>query len=137
MQAGCRVYVASRKIPDQSISELNSLGQAAGGQAFPISADLSTLEGVDNVVQTIKEKEGKLHVLVNNGKSGSAEIVAKLDEGLIVDLRKRSWGKLGRLAARIPRRGLLKGAHPKPAACFYPHSEVGPAPACFAPWGRA
>ena len=68
VQAGARVYVASRKIPDGAVSDLNALGQASGGRAFPISADLSTLEGVDKVVQAIKHKEGKLHVLVNNGK---------------------------------------------------------------------
>ena len=63
------MYVASRKIPDSAISELSALGQASGGKAFPISADLSTIDGVDKVVKAIKDKEGKLHVLVNNGES--------------------------------------------------------------------
>ena len=67
VQAGARVYVASRKVPELAVSELNAAGKASGGQAFAISADLSKLDGVDKVVQTIKEKEGKLHVLVNNG----------------------------------------------------------------------
>jgi NAD(P)-dependent dehydrogenase (short-subunit alcohol dehydrogenase family) len=68
VKAGARVYVASRKVPDSAVSDLNSAGASAGGKAFAISADLSKLDGVDKVVQTIKEKEGKLHVLVNNGE---------------------------------------------------------------------
>ncbi|MEZ5481821.1 MAG: SDR family oxidoreductase [Porticoccaceae bacterium] len=52
-KAGCKVYVASR-------SASNTSGHEA------IGCDLSSEAGIDELVEAIKSKEQKLHILINN-----------------------------------------------------------------------
>jgi short-subunit dehydrogenase len=60
-----KVYISSRSAKDCQVAaeQLNSLGP---GTCFAIPTDLQTLEGVEELVQTLSAKETALHVLVNN-----------------------------------------------------------------------
>src|SRR5688500_15745719 len=61
VDAGARVYISSRKadVCDAVAAEL-------GERCVSVPADLSTIEGVQRVVDAVAEREDKLHVLVNN-----------------------------------------------------------------------
>ena len=63
VEAGARTYISSRKadVCEQVASELS-----AGGSCIPLPADLSTLDGVRQLVTEISAREPALHILVNN-----------------------------------------------------------------------
>ena len=60
---GAKVYVASRKAEacEKTAKELSEMGTCIG-----IAADLSSEQGCIDLVSAIEQKEGKLHILVNN-----------------------------------------------------------------------
>jgi NAD(P)-dependent dehydrogenase (short-subunit alcohol dehydrogenase family) len=63
VEAGARTYISSRKadVCEQVASELS-----AHGTCIPLPADLSTLDGVRQLVAEISAREPALHILVNN-----------------------------------------------------------------------
>ena len=63
VKAGAKVYVASRKA---EACEATAKALSEFGTCIGIPADLSTEEGCVALADTIKEKEGKLNILVNN-----------------------------------------------------------------------
>ncbi len=66
VQAGARVLIASRKGEDcvRVASEINALG--ASGSAEGFAGDVGTADGVAALVEQIKARTDKLHILVNN-----------------------------------------------------------------------
>jgi len=62
-QAGCHLFICSRKSPDieAAAAEL----RAHGGEVTAIAADLGTEEGVTKVAEAVNAA-GPLHILVNN-----------------------------------------------------------------------
>lgn len=66
---GAKVYITSRdaKACAQACDELNALGK--GGSAHFIPADFYKEASVLNLVEELKKRETKLHVLVNNSGS--------------------------------------------------------------------
>jgi NAD(P)-dependent dehydrogenase (short-subunit alcohol dehydrogenase family) len=72
VDAGVRVYVVSRKRDacEQASAELSRRGEAVG-----IPADVSTADGIGQLVARVTEAEPELHILVNNaGASWGAPI---------------------------------------------------------------
>lgn len=67
VEAGVKTYIASRKLNalEETAEELNRTA-APGGECIPIAADLSAEAGVLGLAAALKEKEDKLHILVNN-----------------------------------------------------------------------
>ncbi|KAK2625289.1 hypothetical protein QTJ16_005658 [Diplocarpon rosae] len=65
---GAKVYISSRdkKACDVACEELNALGS---GSAYSIPADFYKLEDCKKMVEELKKRETKLHVLVNNSGS--------------------------------------------------------------------
>lgn len=65
VRAGCRVYIASRRLEScQAVAdELNVDGP---GEVIALQADLSTEEGTAALAHELSEREGKLDILVNN-----------------------------------------------------------------------
>ncbi|KAF8862457.1 short-chain dehydrogenase/reductase-like protein sdr [Acephala macrosclerotiorum] len=65
---GAKVYISSRdaKACEQACKELNALGK---GSAHSIPADFYKLEDCKRMVEELKKRETKLHVLVNNSGS--------------------------------------------------------------------
>ncbi|OQR91998.1 glycoside hydrolase [Thraustotheca clavata] len=62
---GAKVYISSRdkKACDQTAAELTAFGP---GQCIAIPSDLGTDAGIDHLVTSLKERESKLDVLINN-----------------------------------------------------------------------
>lgn len=67
VEAGVKVYIASRKqdVCEEVAAELNKTARD-GGECIGLGADLSSEEGVLGLAGAIREREDKLHVLVNN-----------------------------------------------------------------------
>ena len=63
VEAGAKVYISSRKA-DQSEAMAEELRKS--GECVSIPADLSTVEGTENLANAIQEKESEVHILVNN-----------------------------------------------------------------------
>ncbi|CAG8511693.1 17680_t:CDS:2 [Funneliformis caledonium] len=77
---GAKVYISSRskETCDKVAKELSDKGP---GKAVSIPADLQHLNEVKRLANEIKEREGKLHVLINNaGGNWSAPIASYPDE---------------------------------------------------------
>ena len=75
VQAGARVLIASRKASacEGAAAELNALG--APGHAEGFAGDVGTEDGVLALVEAVKARTDKLHILVNNaGKSWGAPL---------------------------------------------------------------
>ncbi|KAH9929969.1 NAD-P-binding protein [Amylocystis lapponica] len=69
VQNGARVYIASRK-EKQLKAVADALNKRGPGSCHYVVTDLSTKAGCDTLAAAIKERETKIHVLVNN--SGAA-----------------------------------------------------------------
>jgi NAD(P)-dependent dehydrogenase (short-subunit alcohol dehydrogenase family) len=63
VQNGCRVYIASRKDSSAYAAELTKKGP---GSCTAKTCDISVPEQQSALIDDIKAKEGKLHVLINN-----------------------------------------------------------------------
>jgi NAD(P)-dependent dehydrogenase (short-subunit alcohol dehydrogenase family) len=63
VQAGCRVYITARKAEacDAKAAEL-----AAFGECISVPLDLAAAGSAEELVRVIGEREGRLHILVNN-----------------------------------------------------------------------
>jgi len=63
VEAGARVYISSRKaeVCDKVAAELSEMGTCVS-----IPADLSTLAGIDTLVEGVSASEDALNVLINN-----------------------------------------------------------------------
>jgi len=63
VEAGARVYIASRKAADL---EAVAAELSAHGQCTPLTADLSTPDGARQLASDLLEREASLDILVNN-----------------------------------------------------------------------
>ncbi|TFK46867.1 short-chain dehydrogenase [Heliocybe sulcata] len=61
---GARVYITGRRL--NVLREAAEEGAREGLDLIPIQMDVSNKEGVEKAVKVLREKEGKLHILVNN-----------------------------------------------------------------------
>lgn len=63
VEAGARVYICARKAEacDSAAAELSRAGECVS-----LPADLSSLDGVEGFVSRIREREERVHILVNN-----------------------------------------------------------------------
>ncbi|KAI0246184.1 rhamnolipids biosynthesis 3-oxoacyl-reductase [Lactifluus subvellereus] len=65
VQNGAKVYIASRK--EKQLKEVSEqLNKIRPGFCEYVVADLSSKAGCDHLVEAIKAKESKIHILVNN-----------------------------------------------------------------------
>ncbi len=83
VQAGARVYVASRQ-PEVCAEVAADLSKE--GTCFGIAADLSTQAECDRLASEVADREGALHILVNNA---GANWAAPLD-----DFPDAAWDKV-------------------------------------------
>jgi len=63
VRAGCRVYITARKAEacDAKAAELSAFGEC-----ISVPLDLAAPGSADELVRVISEREGRLHILVNN-----------------------------------------------------------------------
>ncbi|GBE89778.1 rhamnolipids biosynthesis 3-oxoacyl-reductase [Sparassis crispa] len=65
VQNGAKVYIAARK--EKQLQEVcSALNEKGPGSCHYFIADLTTKAGCDSLVAAIKERESKIHILVNN-----------------------------------------------------------------------
>ena len=89
---GARVYIASRGDLTSAAEELSKEGP---GECIPLKADLSKDDQITALVQTLKDREGKLDVLVNNSALGN--VMHKYEE-----FPMDEWDKLQAVNYRAP-----------------------------------
>ncbi|TPX32113.1 hypothetical protein SmJEL517_g04689 [Synchytrium microbalum] len=65
---GAKVYIASRKqqVVDETAAELNKYYAKQGGVCLPLTANLNSKAGCDELANKIKQRETKLDALFNN-----------------------------------------------------------------------
>lgn len=91
VENGMKVYISSRKAEacDAMAEELSALGECV---SFP--HDLSALDGIDEFVRELSQKEDELHVLVNNA---GAVWGAPID-----DFPEHAWDKVMDINVKAP-----------------------------------
>lgn len=82
VQAGVKTYIVAR---NQTVLEGIAAELSEFGQCLPITADVSTMDGIEHIVATIADLEPKLDILVNNA--------GVLLEGPIVDFTEAEWNE--------------------------------------------
>ena len=135
-KAGARVVITSRKADD--LEETASEIRAFGGEALVLPAHLGRLEEIGKVVDTVREKYGRIDILVNNaGASPALAGVLDADERLwdtIMNLNLKGVYFLSQACARImkPRGGgkiiniaSIDGFTPEPLVSVYSISKAG------------
>ncbi len=65
LSSGAKVYICSRKVEACDLAA-EKLSQEFGGECISIPADLSNMEGIENLVKEITNKESQLDILINN-----------------------------------------------------------------------
>lgn len=90
VENGVRTYITARKEEElqATASELSELGEC-----IAIPSNLATLEGVTAFASAIKEREGKVHILVNNAGASWGAAIDDFPEGgwdKIMDLNVKS-----------------------------------------------
>ncbi|KAJ3014027.1 UNVERIFIED_CONTAM: hypothetical protein HDU68_000456 [Siphonaria sp. JEL0065] len=90
-QNGAKVYIASRKLKvvQEAAAEINACPQtkASGGECIALQADLTDKAKTDALATQIKQREQKLHILVNNAGISWGASLLDFDE-------KNGWDKL-------------------------------------------
>jgi NAD(P)-dependent dehydrogenase (short-subunit alcohol dehydrogenase family) len=91
VENGVRVYISSRKaeVCDQVAAQLS-----AHGECISLPADLSSMDGIEQLAAAVAEREGKVHILVNNAGAVWAEPIE--------DFAEKGWDKIVDLNLKSP-----------------------------------
>jgi len=91
-EEGCRVVLAARR--SERINELMINIQKEGGKAFAVQTDVSQLDSLTNLVQTVLAEWGQIDVLFNNAGFGRLKFLDELDplQDIETQLRVNLWG---------------------------------------------
>ena len=84
-----RVYITARKG-----GELHETAEELGDRVVPIQGDISTMEGIDELVSELSSKEDKLDILVNNAGAAWGADYAEFPE--------TGWDKVMDLNVKTP-----------------------------------
>lgn len=76
---GAKVALLGRR--QAKLDEVAAEIEALGGEAYPISTDVTDIEQVKAARDKIVEKWGKVDILVNNAGGGESGTISELDEG--------------------------------------------------------
>ncbi len=82
---GCIVVLAARRM--DRLTALAEEIRLAGGQALAIQLDVAEQSQIENAVQVVLEKFGRIDILVNNAGLGRLDWVEKLDPAADIDLQ--------------------------------------------------
>ena len=88
---GARVYISSRKAAD---CDQTAKALSATGECISLPADVSTLEGMNALVQAYAERESTLDILVNNAGAAWGEAFDTFPE--------KGWDKVVDLNLKAP-----------------------------------
>jgi len=99
-QAGASVAVHGNRRP---ATDTAAAINAAGGKAEAFQADLSSVGGAESLFTAVKEKLGRIDILINNAGTisrGAAEDVALADWQQVLQVNLTSVFQLSQFAAR-------------------------------------
>ena len=88
---GVKVYITARKV-GPLIAKAEELSELYNGECIALGCDLSSLEGVENFANQIKEREDSIDFLINNAGAAWACLLYTsdaADDSLRVDLGGR------------------------------------------------
>ena len=89
---GVKVYISARKAP-ALIEKANELSERYNQKCIPIPCDLSTMEGIDEFLKKINEKEDGIDFLINNAGAAWGESYESFPEAgwdKVMDLNVKS-----------------------------------------------
>ncbi len=78
VSSGVKTYISSRKA---DVCDATAERLSAAGECISIPADLSTLEGVNGLVDAVKERESSVDILVNNAGATWGAAIEEFPEG--------------------------------------------------------
>jgi uncharacterized protein len=84
-KAGCIVVLASRR--KHMLNELAEQIRLEGGQAFAVGLDVSEQSQIDEVIQTVLDKFGRIDILFNNAGYGSMDWLETLAPDADIDMQ--------------------------------------------------
>ncbi len=92
IEAGVKTYITARKLTEleATAAQLNTLG---GAECVALASDLSTLQGLSAFADTLKSREAKIDILINNaGATWGEELSAFPEAGWdkVMDLNTKS-----------------------------------------------
>lgn len=135
-KAGAKVAITSRKIDD--LEDTAKQIQASGGEALPVQAHLGKMEGIQQMVDTVMDKFGRVDILVNNaGASPAMSSVLDSEERLwdtIINLNMKGLYFISQRVARIMKKqgggkiiniASIDGFHPERTVSIYSISKAG------------
>jgi len=135
-KAGAKVAITSRKIND--LEETAKEIQAFGGEALPVQAHLGKMEGIQQMVDTVMDKFGRIDILVNNaGASPAMASVLDSEERLwetIMNLNMKGLYFISQRVARVMKAqgggkiiniASIDGFHPERTVSIYSISKAG------------
>lgn len=91
--AGAKVYICART-EAKVLDAAREISTSTGGQCIGLTADVSSLEGVDALVARVSEAENALHILVNNAGA--------MAEAPIDDYSEQDWDQVMDLNLKAP-----------------------------------
>jgi NAD(P)-dependent dehydrogenase (short-subunit alcohol dehydrogenase family) len=135
-RAGAKVALTSRKVDD--LNATASEIAAFGGEALVVQAHLGKMDDIGRMVQTVKEKFGRIDILVNNaGASPATGSVLENDERLwetIMNLNLKGVYFTSQAVARLMKEqgggrivniASIDGFKPEPWVSVYSISKAG------------
>jgi NAD(P)-dependent dehydrogenase (short-subunit alcohol dehydrogenase family) len=135
-KAGAKVVVTSRKMNDleATASEI----AAFGGEAFPVQAHLGKMEEIRKMVGAVKDKFGRIDILINNaGTCPAIDSVLKSEERLwetIMNLNLKGVYFTSQVVAGVMKQqgggkiiniASIDGLTPEPGVSIYSISKAG------------
>ncbi len=78
VSSGVKTYISSRKA---DVCDATAERLSAAGECISIPADLSSLEGVNGLVDAIRERESSVDILVNNAGATWGAAIEEFPEG--------------------------------------------------------
>lgn len=108
---GFRLVLAARRF--ERLQELASQVEGSGGQALAVATDVTSLDDINNLVDSSLDRFGQIDVLFNNAGIGRMGWLETLDPLLDIDLQLKVnlWGVVQTARAVLPHMIARRSGH--------------------------